>query len=97
MTSCNALVYEAIQRVYRNAVVTRIRSGMQAAYPDDFEDRITSRFGSWKDNVRAAADSAITGVVTHPTTTSSTISMSVTSRCFGQVLPRPGAGGGSLP
>jgi hypothetical protein len=66
MTSCNALVYEAIQRVYRNAVVARIRSGMQAAYPDDFEIHVTSRFGSWKDNVRAAADSAITGVVTHP-------------------------------
>jgi hypothetical protein len=66
MTSCNALVYEAIQRVYRNAVVARIRSGMQAAYPDDFEIRVTSRFGSWKDNVRAAADSAMTGVVTHP-------------------------------
>jgi hypothetical protein len=66
MTSCNALVYEAIQRVYRNAVVARIRSGMQAAYPDDFEIRVTSRFGSWENNVRAAAESAITGVVTHP-------------------------------
>jgi hypothetical protein len=66
MTSCNALVYEAIQRVYRNAVVARIRSGMQAAYPDDFEVRVMSRFGSWNDNVRAAAESAITGVVTHP-------------------------------
>ena len=44
MTSCNALVYEAIQRVYRNAVVDRIRSGMQAAYPDDYENRVTSPF-----------------------------------------------------
>ena len=66
MTSCNALVYEAIQRVYRNAVVALIRSGMQAAYPDDFEIRVTSRFASWENNVRAAAESAITGVVTHP-------------------------------
>jgi tetratricopeptide (TPR) repeat protein len=66
MTSCNALVYEAIQRVYRNAVVDRIRSGMQAAYPDDYENRVTSRFGSWADIVSAAAQSAVTGVVAHP-------------------------------
>jgi hypothetical protein len=75
MTSCNALVYEAIQRVYRNAVVDRIRSGMQAAYPDDYEIRVTSRFGSWADIVSAAAQSAVTGVVAHPIKTSSTISM----------------------
>ena len=66
MTSCNALVYEAIQRVYRNAVVGRIRSGMQAAYPDDYENRVKSRFGSWSEIVTAAASSAITGVVAHP-------------------------------
>jgi tetratricopeptide (TPR) repeat protein len=66
MTSCNALVYEAIQRVYRNAVVDRIRSGMQAAYPDDYEKRVTSRFSSWDDIVSAAAKSAVTGVVAHP-------------------------------
>src|SRR5580692_2292330 len=66
MTSCNALVYEAIQRVYRNAVVDRIRSGMQAAYPDDYEKRVTSPFPSWDDIVSAAAQSAVTGVVAHP-------------------------------
>jgi hypothetical protein len=66
MTSCNALVYEAIQRVYRNAVVDFIRSGMQAAYPDDYEDRVTSAFGSWDEIVSAAARSTVTGVVAHP-------------------------------
>jgi hypothetical protein len=66
MTSCNALVYEAIQRVYRNAVVDLIRSGMQAAYPDDYENLVRSRFGSWDDIVRAAEESALTGVVAHP-------------------------------
>jgi hypothetical protein len=66
MTSCNALVYEAIQRVYRNAVVDLIRSGMQAAYPDDYENRVTSPFPSWNDIVSAAARSAVTGVVAHP-------------------------------
>jgi hypothetical protein len=66
MTSCNALVYEAIQRVYRNAVVDRIRSGMQAAYPDDYEKRVTSAFKTWDDIVSAAARSAATGVVAHP-------------------------------
>ena len=66
MTSCNALVYEAIQRVYRNAVVDRIRSGMQAAYPDDYEKRVTSPFPTWDDIVGAAARSAVTGVVAHP-------------------------------
>jgi hypothetical protein len=64
MTSCNALVYEAIQRVYRNAVVDLIRSGMQAAYPDDYEKRVTSPF-SWDDIVSNAARSAVTGVVAH--------------------------------
>jgi hypothetical protein len=66
MTSCNALVYEAIQRVYRNAVVDLIRSGMRAAYPDDYENRVTSRFSRWDDIVSAAAASAVTGVVAHP-------------------------------
>jgi hypothetical protein len=66
MTSCNALVYEAIQRIYRNAVVDFIRSGMHAAYPADYEDRVTSAFGSWDDIVSAAARSAVTGVVAHP-------------------------------
>lgn len=66
MTSCNALVYEAIQRVYRNAVVDRIRSAMRAAYPDDYENRVTSRSCSWNDIVSAAAESAVTGVVAHP-------------------------------
>jgi hypothetical protein len=66
MTSCNALVYEAIQRIYRNAGVEKIRSRMQAAFPDDFEIRITSRFSSWNDIVHAAARSTVTGVVTHP-------------------------------
>ena len=65
MTSCNALVYEAIQRVYRNAVVDRIRSGMQAAYPDDYEKRVTSSFKTWAEIVSAAAQSAATGVVAH--------------------------------
>jgi tetratricopeptide (TPR) repeat protein len=66
MTSSNALVYDAIQRVYRNAVVDRIRSGMQAAYPDGYETRVTSQFDTWDDIVSAAARSAVTGVVAHP-------------------------------
>src|SRR5260370_16761474 len=66
MTSCNALVYEAIQRVYRNAVVDRIRSGMQAAYPNDYEKRVTKPFPTWDEIVSAAARSAVTGVVAHP-------------------------------
>ena len=66
MTSCNALVYEAVQRVYRNAVVDLIRSGMQAAYPSDYENRVTSALPTWDDIVSAAARSAVTGVVAHP-------------------------------
>jgi Swt1-like HEPN/Tetratricopeptide repeat len=65
MTSCNALVYEAILRIYRNAVVDLIRSRMQAAYPGDYENRVTSRFSSWDANVSAAAESAVTGLVAH--------------------------------
>jgi len=66
MTSGNALVYEAILRVYRNAVVDLIRSGVQAAYPDDYERRVTSAFKTWDDIVSAAARSTVTGVVAHP-------------------------------
>ena len=66
MISCNALVYEAIQRVYRNAVVARIRSGMQAAYPNEYENRVASAFPGWGDIIRAASRSAVTGVVAHP-------------------------------
>ena len=66
MSSCNALVYEAIQRVYRNAVVDLIRSGMRAAYPNDYENRVTSAFKTWDEIVSAAARSAVTGVVAHP-------------------------------
>src|SRR5690349_12570229 len=66
MTSCNALVYEAIQRIYRNAIVDLIRSGMQAAYPNDYENRVTSAFKTWDEIVNAAARSAVTGVVAHP-------------------------------
>ena len=66
MTSSNALIYDAIQRVYRNAVVDRIRSGMQASYPNDYENRVTSQFDTWDDIVSAAARSAVTGVVAHP-------------------------------
>jgi hypothetical protein len=66
MTSCNALVYEAILRVYRNAVVDLIRSGMRSAYPDDFEKRVTSAIPTWDEIVSAAARSAATGVVAHP-------------------------------
>jgi hypothetical protein len=66
MTSCNALVYEAILRVYRNAVVDLIRSGMRAAYPDDYEKRVTSAIPTWDEIVSAAARSAATGVVAHP-------------------------------
>jgi hypothetical protein len=51
MTSCKALVCEAMQRTYRNAVLDFIRSGMEAAYPDDYEDRVRSAFGSCDDIV----------------------------------------------
>src|ERR1700758_243128 len=51
MTSCNALVWEAMQRTDRNAVLDFIRSGMEAVYPDDYEDRGTAPFGSCDDIV----------------------------------------------
>ena len=39
---------------------------MRAAYPDDYENRVTSPFPSWGDIVGAAGKSAVTGVVAHP-------------------------------
>jgi hypothetical protein len=66
MTSCNALVYEAILRVYRNAVIDLIRSRVQAAYPEDYEKRVGSAVKNWDGIVSNAASSAVTGVVAHP-------------------------------
>jgi tetratricopeptide (TPR) repeat protein len=69
MTSTNAVVYEAIQRVFRNAVVAHIRTGLTARYGvSDAEALISKAFPSWKEIKAAAARSAQTGVVSHPHT-----------------------------
>src|SRR4051794_24385943 len=67
VTSTNAIAYEAIQRVFRNAVVAHIRVRLTERYGSaDAEARVANAFPSWADIKAAAAESAQTGVVSHP-------------------------------
>ena len=44
------LCYEAVQRIYRNAIVTTLRAKMKPTFPDDYLDRLRKPFGQqeWK-------------------------------------------------
>jgi len=67
VTSTNVIVYEAIQRVFRNAVVAHVRIRLSERYgTSDAETRIRKAFPSWDAIKAAAAESAQTGVVRHP-------------------------------
>lgn len=67
MASTNAVVYEAIQRVFRNAVVEHVRVRLTERYGTvDAEARVARAFPSWGDIKAAATESAQTGVVSHP-------------------------------
>lgn len=69
MTSTNAVVYEGIQRVFRNAVVAHIRVSLTERYGSAAaEARVANAFPSWTEIKAAAADSTQTGVVSHPHT-----------------------------
>lgn len=64
--STNGIVYEAIQRTFRNAVVELVRDRLTVRYGDDAERRVAACFPSWHEIKAAAARSASTGVVAHP-------------------------------
>ena len=64
--TCNSLVYEAVQRVYRNAIVGLLREKLTARFPDDFDQRVASAFPSWPEIVEAAMSSEQTGIVAQP-------------------------------
>ncbi len=64
--STNALVYEAIQRKFRNAVVELIRDRLTAEYGADATSRVAGTFPSWEEIKVNAERSASTGVVQHP-------------------------------
>jgi tetratricopeptide (TPR) repeat protein len=61
--STNGIVYEAIQRTFRNAIVNLLRQRIPESYPNDFEEIIRSRFSSWEEIVAAAESSKSTGVI----------------------------------
>ncbi|MCU1392872.1 MAG: hypothetical protein JWM34_1300 [Ilumatobacteraceae bacterium] len=63
--TCNALVYEAVQRTYRNAIVGLLRDRLSNTYPNDYESRVSSTFPTWPEIVAGAVASGATGVVTH--------------------------------
>lgn len=64
--STNGIVYEAIQRRFRNAVVDLVRRRLQLRYGDDAPMRVTKMFPSWDAIKEASAQSVVTGVVNHP-------------------------------
>lgn len=57
------LCYEAIQRVYRNAVVGLLRQSLTRAFPDDFKERLRKPFGpeEWKQIEENAFKTRISG------------------------------------
>lgn len=66
--SVNTLCYEAIQRLYRNAVVNLIRNRMSSAFPTDSEDRIRKLFKEkeWCNIVQNAEICRSTGEISSP-------------------------------
>ena len=67
VTSTNAVAYEAIQRVFRNAIVDHVRLRLIDRYGEaEAADRVGKAFPSWEEIKDAAAISAQTGVVAHP-------------------------------
>jgi tetratricopeptide (TPR) repeat protein len=67
VTSTNAVTYEAIQRVFRNAVVTHIRDRLTECHGStDAAARLVKAFPSWSAIKASAAESARTGIVGHP-------------------------------
>jgi tetratricopeptide (TPR) repeat protein len=50
------ICYEAIQRVYRNAVISMLRSKLAATYPNDYEARVRSAFKKEWDQISASAN-----------------------------------------
>jgi hypothetical protein len=67
MPSTNAVVYQAVQRDFRNAVVAHIRLRMLKRHGlSEAADRIAKTFPAWDEIKDAAARSAQTGVVSQP-------------------------------
>ena len=56
MLSINTVCFEGICRVYRNTVVTHIRSVLRREYPDDWESRIATPFSKEWDDIRNSAE-----------------------------------------
>ena len=64
MLSNNAICFEGICRIYRNAVVSHIRDRMNNRYPDDWQERIALPFGKeWKDLRQNAKLRRLTGEI----------------------------------
>jgi hypothetical protein len=61
--STNTLVYEAIQRKFRNAIVELVRQRLTTRYPTDAQQRIVAAFPSWQEIKAGAATSSTTGIV----------------------------------
>ena len=62
------LCYEAVQRIYRNAIVTTLRAKMKPTFPDDYLDRLRKPFGQqeWKQIEENAYGPRVSGQVSAP-------------------------------
>jgi tetratricopeptide (TPR) repeat protein len=60
------ICYEAIQRIYRNSVITKVRSTLKTKYADHFEERVKGIFKKEWDEIEGAAQQRrISGEVEH--------------------------------
>ena len=65
--STNAICFEGICRVYRNAVVNHICVTLSAKYPDDWQERVRKSFKKEWETIRKNAESARNkGLVSEP-------------------------------
>jgi len=61
-----SICYEAIQRVYRNAVINHIREKLKEVFPQDFEEKIRATFKKeWEQISSSATERRTTGEISN--------------------------------
>jgi tetratricopeptide (TPR) repeat protein len=61
-----AICYQAVQRVYRNALIALIRKRLSAVYPSDYERRVRDTFkNEWEVISSSAQERRVTGEITN--------------------------------
>src|SRR6266851_2606967 len=61
-----SICYEAIQRVYRNAVLNFVRDKLRGSFPNDFEEKIRAPFKKeWPEIAASANERRETGEISN--------------------------------